>query len=699
MALARRGYDDINPLEVFEWYAGNTEAVPDIIEFVVSDRYLNRPNIYPRQATLLKLLFLQDDLFTQYDYDVIGEWTEGFRLPEGDHDVLRYKGNNGIQPDVLDRLRMCKEEGRKWFRESVAVVGRRGSKGHIGGLAGSYVIWNFLAKGDPHGHYGVDRDKRLTVQVFAGKKDQAKGNQWRDLVNMIIGSECFAPYVSKSLGESLTLFVPHDFVRMFEMADRDVATEMDRASIEIVPKESTLMAGRGPASFLHFWDEMAHIVATGANRAAADVYEAASPSLDQFGVDAFIWEGSSPWQMIGQFYENYQKALQVDPGPDGTLTPAYPEMLMVQLTSWDLYKDWERTLHSFEVRPAIRLDYCEDPEGELPPVVLPPLRGAIQEYDEQLQRLERANPEGFAVERRSHWAAAIDAYLDPKKIEGIWRPWDGRPAPFDPLIQFQQKGLLGFTYKAHGDPSSVDARFGFAIAHTERGPDGMLHAVFDLIHAWDPADYPDHHIDYQQVEEEIWGYIEAFMPESVTFDQFNSVATIQSLRRRVHAANLPKRVAISERTATRKINWQEAQTAKVAINLGFVHAPFHADADLELTFLQDRGGRVDHPTSGPVQTKDIADCMFAVIHYLLGEQMQEFVNKLLSRPPDAGMEGGMPQRQELAGPQGALEQLGRRMGHQPGTPKTWVPPGQASRGVRDHLGRPVQPGRRGWGRS
>src|SRR4051794_19006399 len=78
--------------------------VPDPIEFVVSDRYLNRPNLYPRQATFLKLVFLRSDMFTQYDHDVIGEWEETFRQT----------GNEGLNPGVHQRIEMNLAAGRRW---------------------------------------------------------------------------------------------------------------------------------------------------------------------------------------------------------------------------------------------------------------------------------------------------------------------------------------------------------------------------------------------------------------------------------------------------------------------------------------------------------------------------------------------------------------------------------------------------------
>jgi hypothetical protein len=374
---------------------------------------------------------------------------------------------------------------------------------------------------------------------------------------------------------------------------------------------------------------------------------------------------------------------------------------MVQLESWDLYQDWERTLHSFEMRSELVLQPVEpvDEEDEgtgeivIPVILAEPLQGPMTEYNAQMERLERANPEGFAVERRSRWAASLNAYLKPGKIAAIWETWQGE------YIETQTYGVLSKVYKAHGDPSKSNARFGWAIAHTERDEDGLLHAVFDVIHAWDPADYPDHQIDYLSVENDIFDYISAFMPEHVSFDQWNSVATIQSLRRRAHEANFPKRVTIEEETASNASNWKRDECFKTALGLGLVHAPFNEIANQEMTFLQDKNKRVDHPTSGPVQTKDVYDALAATVYYLLGEQIQEYVGKALSRTPSASLEGGVdtfPQMREEA--HDALAALGR--GKQvPGTSGRTGTLSTPQRGAPQR-GRPTRRGyggKRGWG--
>lgn len=651
------------PAKVFD----HTHEVPGIIEFVTSPHFLDRPNIYPRQGTFLKAMFLRIEEFTNYDIEVIDEWESEY-LRTSDKDG---EGNEGTPPGLMERIRLnricpCSHDkgehhvakaagqihlqdngvpypglacsvdgcpcnyylGRHWFREVVVPIGRRGSKGHMGAIAAAYVLWHYIKKGDPQDFYGVDRDKRLTAVVFAGKKEQAKINQWADINNVILGAPCFQKYIGRSLGESLSIRAPNDSRREGTRKDRGINSTSDIATFEIVPKESTPIAARGIAAFLQIYDEAAHVVKGVAKAPAEEVYESATPALDQFGRDGFIYIPSSPWQRIGLFHDKYQEAREVN--EDGTAV--YPEKMLLQLPSWGLYKDWQ-SAHKIERLPI------EHPLGGLN---YERLKGAIQEYDDDMAQIERANPETFKVERRAHFAAVMDAYLNPNRIAEMWD---------ENLVQ-ADKGTLANTYRAHGDPSKSGAQFGFAIGHiSHRDEEGRPHVTFDIIDRWDPADFPDHNIDYSYVDRELEGYMDRFMPAEMTFDQFNSVSTIQRLTRYAASRRYPKRVTIYERTATGPLNWNTWETFKSALGMGLIHAPYHEWANMELTFLQDKGGKVDHPESGPVQTKDVADCMAIVTYELIGDEMASIMGKQFSEfklSPSApgGMDAYKDQRPE-----------------------------------------------------
>lgn len=661
----------VTPFDVRKIAAGTYAPQPDPIEWIVRPDFLDRPNLYPRQATFVKVIFLRDDLFTQFDHDVIGEWEQKFLST----------GTEGISPGIMERIRINKANGRPWFRETQAVVGRRGSKGYTGALCGSRVLWHYMHRpGGPQEYYGIDRDKRITGIVFGSKKEQARDNQWRDINNVILGGPCFSPYISRPQTERLTIKCPNDWLRERRMEALGIHTEDDIASFEVVPAPSSITAARGPTSFMQFYDEQAHVVSSTANADAGEVYASATPALDQFKRDGFIYAPSSPWTKTGQFFENWELAIEME--PDGS--PSYPERLMLQLPSWGLYEDWDEA-HRIPLRPpdvrvidvatpvkkrrvvngrrrTVTVTEIKQVEQLVPDVLgtFKPLKGAIQAYDDDMRQLERANPDTFKVERRSLWAETLNAYMNSDKVAEVFAPWRDR------TLYVQRSGILRETYSAHGDPSTSNKRFGWSIGHRVWVPDrdkdgndtgdGWYHVVFDRIRFWDPADYEDHILDYDDVMGDIWtNEVKPFMPDDVSFDQFNVPATVGRLRKKVAKEQLPKAVHVHEVTRTAPLNWRHYEMFKASINMGWVHAPMFLDeldeygeqkineasseAELELKFLEEKNGKVVHPETGPVQTKDIADTMCEVVVQLIGQQMAAFLGMEMD---EISISGGAP---------------------------------------------------------
>jgi hypothetical protein len=813
--------------------------------------------MYPRQATLLKIIFLRDDLFTDYDRMVIQEW----------EDMFAASGDHGVSPGIMDRIRMNKENERKWFREVLLVMGRRAGKGHVSGLAMAYILWHYMAKGDPQAFYGISPSKKMECLIYAGKKEQARKNLYADLVNAITDGPCFAPYISRPLGEMFTVFAPADKLKMMERRKRNLDIGFDQATFVIQPKEATLMSGRGGASFMLGFDEMAHVVASGANRSAEEIYcldpetrvlsadltwgplkglsvgdkvvsfdefpkaegeqrkmreatvegirwsrseplkitfedgtavvcsenhrwfrvsqdgnngkwifagrpprqgsagnpgslkigdhirhivdpwevdesreggymagildgegwmssslrstysayrvgfsqneghvldesvrilkqarfdlhtietmpckqievhgladglrmlgtyqplrlmarsaefwegrtprgkikskkivsieklpeqdlvdiqtsegtflaeglvshnTAATPSLDQFKKDAFIVEPSSPWQQTGQFYVNWQQSIEIN---SLSGMPEYANMLMIQLASWEIYKDWQIAHEVSAFPPDFQGDLDEYLDNPLPK--LPRITEAFQEYDDDMKKLEKSNPDTFKVERLSKWATTQDAYLDKEMIDRMFQD----PEWSHLNNKKGKRGRLDRYYKAHADPSSSGANFGFAIAHTEPSTDGSGFdvCVFDYIHHWDPADYEDHNIDYIEVVDELWSELQGYPVDKFTVDQFSSGPVRSMLKH--HQMSQPKNhkvIQFGEVTATAQLNWKKAENFKTALNQGWIKAPYYDLADRELRFLRQvttqTTMRVEKQDTGPVTTKDVADC-------------------------------------------------------------------------------------------
>lgn len=563
-------------------------VVPNIIEFALSGDYLN-VRLYPRQATLLKLIFGAVELLTDYDRGVLAEWTAGFSAHDRDDGTAGYRGRFGVVPDVVERIAWCRAQGRTWFREVIMVAGRRGSKGFLGAVAASYVLWNFMATRDPQAHYGLPKGKQLHVLVFAGQQYQAQTNQWRDLVDIIRNSACFGPYIAAISSDTLWLYSPA------QLAAGNVAPK--DAAIVISARESTQQAGRGPACIVQMYDEMAHMAAGGANRPAEEIYSAASPATAQFGIEAFLYQASSPWTQQGKFYAQYLRGLEIDPL---TGNARDPDMLVVQLPSAELYRDWEHT-HD----PT----FLAWPGG--PP--FPPLNRAIIDAAE-LARLRSADPDGFDVEYRAQWAATQAAYLIREDVDALFAPYRGQ------LLPVRTAGTSSHSYVAHADPSLSGANFAVVVAHAELDDERRRHVIIDWIHVWRPQDFPGNRINYEDILAELKDLLRRFRLTHFTFDQFNSAGLMDQLR--AFAASDPRMLgnpSIVERTANPGYNHRVAENFKTALGMRVVHAPHHHLAEAELRALEERNGRVDHPTRGPVQTSDIADCLMAVVDTLLAD--------------------------------------------------------------------------------
>jgi hypothetical protein len=309
--------------------------VPDPITFCIGRKWLNRGTIYPRQATLLKIIFLRDDLFTEYDHFVIAQWIARYPADEDD-------GHFGIQPDIYERIAILKAQGAPWFREIIMAIGRRGGKGHVSALATAYVLWTEMAMGSPQEFFGIDPDKQLHALIYATKKETAKTNLYGDIYAVITFAPCFAPWLARPLTDTLSVYAPADAVRA---SARTVQVGRDMATFQIQPKEATETSGRGVAACVLGLDESAHITKTTSPTDAQSIYNAAQPALGQLGLYQFIVQPSSTWGQDGLFYSSYLSACESEDAQ-----PVHPHILMLRLASWEIYYDWD-IAHEIPVFP------------------------------------------------------------------------------------------------------------------------------------------------------------------------------------------------------------------------------------------------------------------------------------------------------------------------------------------------------------
>lgn len=275
-----------SPTEAFTSSIVTRAPWDSIIDFATHDSFCGM-TLYPRQQTLLRLIFLETDQMTQYDLDVIEEWRHGF---------MQRRDIFGVQPDIWERVAYLKERGFRRFPEVQAVLGRRASKGMIGGVLGAEQMAYMFSLDDWQAHYGVVPGKDGYLTVVATSQSQAKRHQFRDIAMVVEGCAYLQPHIASSRDCELSIRTPADMRRIASLRAAGMVPDHEIASLHAIAMASNSDVVRGAASFGLFLDEFAFMIqGTGSSKSGEEVYESAVPSLDQFDPDSLIYIPSSPF--------------------------------------------------------------------------------------------------------------------------------------------------------------------------------------------------------------------------------------------------------------------------------------------------------------------------------------------------------------------------------------------------------------------
>lgn len=596
-----------------------------VVDFATHRSFCNT-KLYPRQHTMLKLMFLETEHMTAYDLDVIEEWRQGF---------TRRRDVFGVQPDIWERIAYLKARGARRFPHIQFIGGRRGSKGLTGGLLGAEQIAYYFSLDNWQRHYGVDEGKDGFLQVGATSQTQAKAQLFADVRSMVERCAYLQPHIAESKDHQLAVRTRADVLRIAEMQAARVPIDHQIATLRAQALSASAASFRGATAFGMMLDEFAFMVETGSNKSGQAIYEGAHPSLDQFDLDGLCYVPSSPFTKSGHCYQLYQQGsvlmssyadhagvgdraqaelatLASNQGTEAVEVEANPTMLIVHLPSWGAYLDHERG------KELVGITF----------------KRAIQpgpEHESQIRRKMR-NPEAFQVERAAQWAEVLGAYFDPDMVDKMFVAPTWRPA-----LEPQSRGLLTRTYRIHCDPSVTGANFAMCIGHTEQvcdtcswSPENTAdphpksctghprpHVIIDLLHVWRPQDFPPDPVtgkptvDYVKIREDLEGILRSFPSTSgLSFDQCQSQGLIQELRRQFSPT-----IRVSEVTFTEKSNQERFEKVKAALNQGWVSS--YSDQlfedggcllESEMKFLSLKAGRVVKQNVGPVTTKDLFDC-------------------------------------------------------------------------------------------
>jgi hypothetical protein len=600
-----------------------------IQEFAEGQKFCGKI-LYPRQRVLLKLIFLEE--LTDFEETILDGWIKSPEIT--------------ISPEIRERSKWLRDRGYPHFREIVMVGGRRSSKGWITGMTMAKKMYDTLQLQDPNRHFGIDADKEIYYTCVAASETQAKGTQYADFASMVNACYAMQDYIKKVQELEFSVLTEADRRLLKKWKESGRRVQRDIAKLRGKALSANARTIRGYTIMAIVFDEMAHLMQGESDQADEEIYEAALPSLAQFNEQAIVFCNSSPYTKVGKFFERFQHAMATENG-----TAAYPSMLGIQFPSWAMFEGWwEEPETSIERCITVSPDWDPDRRKD---------DGALFYGKEDRQAIlierdnESQNPEKFKVERRGRFAEVIDSYLIPDMVDRMFAGKPNSDGSFTPFETNWDMSTYLYRYKAHLDPSSTTAGFGFALGHIEeievRGRREQ-HVIFDIIKRWNPKEFPSGVIEWEgEVLPWVLHICDLFRPYEVTLDQFQSSAPIQWLRRELRRMGIGE-TRVYEKTATATFNWNRAEVFKTALYQGAVHAPSDTDdaqhCIQELKYLQEvrtgRIPRVDKQEVGPVQTKDMADCAMEVVNALIGNVIAKENRAALAEGAQFGSPGGYP---------------------------------------------------------
>jgi len=375
--------------------------------------------------------------------------------------------------DVIRKLMGMEKDARgglKTFRELHLVLGRRSSKTVMASIISSYEAYKLLVIGDgnPHAFYGLPEDDEIAIINVALSQNQA-GRLFYQVQARIRNSPFFTKRVAKGTTSEIRLYTDKDL----EKKDKNPKLEVP-GSVLILCGHSNPDTLAGYSAILILFDELAFYDETG-KVTGSYFYDRLKPSTAKFVPfgEGRLVEISSPNTTNGIFYEIYKSSKEND------------SILSFQLPTW-----------------------CVNPDIT---------------YD-GLEVDRKRNPERFAIEFGAQWAKGgiYGNYFEDGLVERIIR------TDIAPIT----RPVPGWSYYLHIDPAKNGNRYVALLVgkqfYTNQRGKRRVKVRLANIWVWDPK--AGLGLIFNEIDKEVIRICGVFHPMVVTYDQFNSVHSLQLLR-------------------------------------------------------------------------------------------------------------------------------------------------------------------------
>jgi hypothetical protein len=154
-----------------------------------------------------------------------------------------------VQPDIWELVAYLQENGYRRFPHIQAVMGRRASKGLLGGILGAEQIAYFFSLDNWQAHYGLIEDKDGYLSVVATSQNQAKRHQFRDIASVVEHCGYLQPHISSSKDYELAVRTRADLRRLSRLKAAGVTPEHEIATLRAIALSTISDVVRGAAGF------------------------------------------------------------------------------------------------------------------------------------------------------------------------------------------------------------------------------------------------------------------------------------------------------------------------------------------------------------------------------------------------------------------------------------------------------------------
>lgn len=472
------------------------------------------------------------------------------------------------QKELLWKFCMEKDpDGMRSWNELVLTIGMRGTKTTSVALIELYELYNLLRWPHPQGEYGVLPRQEIFLTNVAGSQTQSQDTVFAKIEEFLPNSPWFQKYIQylRNCGNNI------EGNPYYRAIDNEYAFRDKNITVRAMNSNSASQVGK--TSKIVVFDELARMKTTEGALAGGAVYSSLSKATQTFGQDGIKISCSSPWIEGDQMWELNKLEGKVK----GLLVYHLPTwMFNPKITEADLAGEYIKNPEDAErdfgaVWPKSEADAVD--MKELVDAVIKPYRKALLSWRQVVD--ERTDSDGV---KRKYVKIEVDAW---------------------PNLEKSTMRVM------HGDPGKSDDSYAICIQHIEmkRGQGGRIipTVVNDLTLEWMPDPRIKSIVDYMNVGEIILKLWQTFNIIHVSFDQWQSEATIQWLRQ--------MGVTADEMKFTENQQMAMFNTTKQLIYAGqFESYPGDEKTCEQFKALKKVGNRIDHPKTGKITDKDRSDC-------------------------------------------------------------------------------------------